>query len=336
MLKILGWAGYDTGLKRTFDRFTRDTGIAVSFRGVRNQDEMHHVAQTEDFDIACPTTDRLVSWFDSGLIAPLDDDRVGYGRIDPTFHADAHTIIQGERYGAPNLWGGAGIGYHSGFVALGGAEISLMTLFDPAYAGKLAMREDTAFVAAGRALEAAGKLPHPFDESYAFEDRMIANYDVITTFLCGRAAHVSRFWFSEEEGIDAFRSGDCGIGYNWDTTMAALQRQGMACGFVAPSEGANCYLQNFVLGFRADPGPAQDWISWVNTPDGSALYATAFGANPTATGAKDLLPAESQAFLAASYPDKSLDRLWWQPEQPVWFVKNRGSYARKFRAAVEG
>ncbi|MEN9850348.1 MAG: hypothetical protein RL128_511 [Pseudomonadota bacterium] len=76
MLRILGWAGYDTGLRRAFDGFTRDTGIAVSFKGVRNQDEMHYVAQTEAFDIACPTTDRLASWLDSRLIAPLDEDLI--------------------------------------------------------------------------------------------------------------------------------------------------------------------------------------------------------------------------------------------------------------------
>ena len=105
MLRILGWAGYDTGLRRAFDSFTRDTGIAVSFKGVRNQDEMHHVAQTEAFDIACPTTDRLASWLDSRLIAPLDEDRIGFARIDPAFHADAHTVIQGSRYGSPNIWG---------------------------------------------------------------------------------------------------------------------------------------------------------------------------------------------------------------------------------------
>ena len=336
MLKVLGWAGYDQGLGRTFECFTKETGIAVSFQGVRNQDDMHRAAEAEAFDIACPTTDRLASWLNSGLIAALDDDRIGYARIDPAYHADAHTIIQDRRYGAPNLWGGAGIGHHSGLAPLDPAGVSLMAIFDPAFAGRLAMREDTAFVAAGRALEAAGRLPYQFDDSYEFEDRMIANYDVIGAFLADHAAHVARFWFSEEEGMEAFLSGDCVIGYNWDTTIAALQRQAMSCGFVAPAEGANCYLQNFVLSAKADPGPAQDWIAWVNTPKGSALYATAFGANPTATGAREILPAEDQAFFAASYPADALDRLWWQPEQPVWFVKHRRRYANKFRAAVEG
>ncbi|WP_431298641.1 hypothetical protein [Tabrizicola sp. BL-A-41-H6] len=81
-----------------------------------------------------------------------------------------------------------------------------MTLFDPAYAGRLALREDTAFVAAGRALEASGRLPFPFDDSYRSEHRMIANHDFIGAFLADHAAHVARFWFSEDEGMEAFWS----------------------------------------------------------------------------------------------------------------------------------
>ena len=85
--------------------------------------------------------------------------------------------------------------------------------------------------------------------------------------------------------------------------------------------------------FLASP---QDWIAWVNTPQGSAQYATAFGANPTARGARALLPAQDQSFFAASYPAEALAKLWWQPEQPLWFVKHRGAYARRYRMAVEG
>lgn len=334
MIRILGWAGYDAGLQTAFDCFQADTGISVSFHGVRNQDEMHIVAQTKGFDVACPTTDRLASWNESGLIAALDEDRIGFCGIDHVFHADAHTIIDGKRMGSPNIWGGAGIGHCLGSTALENANVSLLELFNPIYAGRLAMREDTAFVAAGRALEAKGKLPFSFNDSYRFEARMIANYDVISAFLMNHAKHVGRFWFSEEEGTDAFRSGDCVIGYSWDSTIAQLNRENLPYGFLAPSEGTNCYLQNFVLGARADPGSAQDWIAWVNTPKGGALYAKALGVNPTASGATDLMHCDDRAFFATAYPAEALAKLWWQPEQPLWFVQNRGHYARAYRAVT--
>lgn len=334
MLQILGWAGYDEGLRAAIDSFRLDTGISVSFHGVRNQDEMVAVAQTMAFDVACPTTDRLSNWYSSGLITALDEDRINFAGINPAFHADAHTMIDGKRLGSPNIWGGAGIGHHLEHAPLDQRNSSLLQLFDPAYAGRLAMREDTAFVAAGPALEAGGKLPFPFEDSYRDEKRMIANYDVISAFLIERANHVARFWFSEEEGADALRSGECVIGYSWDSTVAQLCREGLPFRFVAPIEGTNCYLQNFVLGATADPGPAQDWIAWVNSPKGGALYASALGVNPAAEGAAEFLPARDRAFLEASYPAEARANLWWQPQQPAWFVNNRHEYARKYRAAT--
>ena len=334
MLKILGWDGYEEGYKRTFDAFQEDTGIRISFYGVPNQDEMHKLALTQEFDIACPTTDRLMSWCSSDLIAPLDETRIGYERIEPTLHADAHTVIDGKRMGSPCVWGGAGIGHHTGKAPIVSAKASLMDLFDPVYAGQLAMREDTAFVAAGRALEEDGKLPYPFADSYLVEDRMIANYDVIGAFLAKHSNHVARFWFSEEDGVNVFRSGDCIIGYSWDSSLAKLDRAGLPFRFVTPREGAICYLQNFVINKKADKGLAHEWIAWVNTPKGSSHYASALGVNPCAIGAMNLMDANVQDFIARSYPPEAQLKLWWQPEQPVWFIKNRKKYARAYRNVV--
>lgn len=335
-LRILGWSGYDEGLRRAFTAFEADSGIRVQFRGVRNQDQMLIAAGDGDFDIACPTTDRLASWHEASLVRPMDDRRIGFDGIAAAFHADAQTLIDGRRYGSPNLWGGAGIGFDPSAVSFGGGWASLMDLFDPAYAGRLAMREDTAMVAAGRALDASGALPFPFDESYRVEARMRANYDVIIRFLIDRRHHVARFWFSEEEAIEAFASGACIIGYTWDTTIAALRRRGLTSAFMAPAEGANCYLQNFVIAAATPPGAAEDWIAWVNTPRGGALYASAYGAFSPAHGAQDCMAPTDRAFLDEAYPPEALDRLWWQPTQPVWFVRNRENYARQYIAAGTG
>ncbi len=310
-----------------------DSGIRVLFRGVRNQDEMFEEASTGAFDIACPTTDRLASWYGAGLIRHVNDQRVGFDGIETTFHADAQTLIEGRRYGSPNLWGGAGIGYDPTVVSFDADRASLMDLFDPAYAGRLAMREDTAMVAAGRALEASNALPFPFDDSYRSEARMRANYDVVVRFLIGRRRHVARFWFSEDEAIEAFASRACAIGYNWDTTIGALRKRGLPYMFMAPAEGANCYLQNFVVAAAAPPGTAEDWIAWVNTPRGGALYASAYGAFSPVRGARAYMASEDRAFLEAAYPPEALRDLWWQPTQPLWFVRNREIYARQYVAS---
>ncbi len=208
----------------------------------------------------------------------------------------------------------------------------LIDLFDESHAGRLAMREDTAFVAAGRALDSISQLPHPFDASYRDEDTMIENYDVILRFLIEKKPHVRSFWFSEEEGQRAFRSDGCRIGYSWDTSIAALRREGLPYGFVAPAEGAVCYLQNFVLlaGARNVAG-ASEWVAWVNSPEGGARYAAAFAAYSPSIGSGELMGQAAREFFDHAYPPEALDRLWWQPPQPPWFAHRRAIYSKWYR-----
>ncbi len=336
-MRLLGWAGYDHGLRQAFERFTAVSGIAVEFIGCRNQDEMLNAAKAAakhgvGCDVASPTTDRILSWMQEGLLHPWDETAISFGGIDPRYHADKQTLVAGKRMGSPNLWGSAGIGHHVLDVPLNQASARLIDLFNDAHVGHLAMREDTSFVAAGRALESTSQLPHPFDESYVDEEKMIANYDVILRFLVEKKPNVGSFWFSEEEGQRAYRSEGCRIGYSWDTSMAALRREGLPFGFVAPVEGAACYLQNFVLlAGAANVAAASEWVAWVNSPEGGALYAAAFAAYSPSTGAVELMGPDEQEFFDYAYPSDALDRLWWQPSQPPWFAERRAAYARLYR-----
>ena len=337
-LHLIGWSGYPQ-LNEVFQAFKNDTGIDVNFTGYRNQDDMlagvkESQASESPGDIASPTTDRLISWMDAGLIQSWNDDDINFTGIAPQYRVDQQTLINGKRMGSPNLWGSAGIGYHKQNASMLAESASLIDLFDSRYAGKLTMREDTALVAAGRALELQGGLPHGFDESYADENKMVENYDVILDFLISKKSNVAHFWFSEDEAQAAFLSEDCSVGYLWDTTVKGLQKQGLPIGFTAPVEGANCYLQNFVLLSNCkNKDQANTWVSWINTPKGGAMYAKAYGAFSPAQGAIELMDSEDRNFFESAYPKKALENLWWQPEQKPWFVKRRKVYALAYKNA---
>jgi len=40
-----------------------------------------------------------------------------------------------------------------------------------------------------------------------------------------------------------------------------------------------------------------------------------------------------KTFYATAYPGDALQKLWWWPVQEAWFIKLRGEYADKFKAA---
>lgn len=332
-LNLIGWLGYEK-LIDVFHAFEIDTGIHVNFRGFRNQDDMLEAAQKLAADVASPTTDRLASWIDSDLIQAWSEPDINIDGLDSNYLANHLTVVDGKRMGSPCLWGSAGLGFDKRELSLAYGQASLIDIFDDRYAGRVTLRADTAFVAAGRALDAQGRLPYSFDESYIDESKMIANYDIILDFLLSKKKNVAQFWFSEKEGQDAFSQGGCVIGYSWDSSIRGLQRNNLPIGYLAPTEGAVCYLQNFVLLKGAkNTAQAHTWVAWINSPKNGAMWANAFGVNSTAKGAIDQLDGEARRFFEAAYPDDALERLWWQPSQPSWFSNRRMAYAKTFEAA---
>ncbi|MBK9082692.1 MAG: extracellular solute-binding protein [Rhizobiales bacterium] len=340
-LNFLGWAGYD-GFAAVFKQFEADTGVKVKFTGFGSQDEFHAQAKAGGasngaFDIAEPTSDRLASWIDNDFIQPWDDKKANIDGIDPAFlqgkAADA-LVIKGKRYGMPSVWGTESVTFNNKEVKLDPAKVRLMDLFDDKYAGKLTLRGHSGLAAAARALEAEGKLPHPYAEAYQDEAKMVAIYDATLKFALSKRKNVGQFWSNENEAQGAFRTNGCVIGMNWDTSAGAMIKEGLPISYVSPVEGAMAWLQNFVLlkGVK-NTEQAYQWIRWINTPKGAAAWAKAFSANPIGKGSVDHLDDAAKNFFKMAYPGDATSRLFWWPATPSWFVSKRTEYAKKFVSA---
>lgn len=341
VLNFIGWAGYDE-FPKVFALFEKKTGIKVNFTGYGSQDEMVAQAKTGaatngSFDICEPTSDRLLSWTDNDFVQPWDEKRMNIEGIDPAFlqggAANALTI-NGKRYGTTSVWGSESLTYHAKDAPMVYGKASLMDLFDDKYAGKLTLRGHSGLVAIGRGLDAQGKLPHKFEESFTDEAKMTANYDAILKFALSKRKNVAQFWSNENEAQGAFRTNGCTVGMCWDTSAAALMKEGFPVGYIAPVEGTVCWLQNFVLLKGAkNLEQVYAWISWINSPEGGAAWAAAYGANSTSKGAVELADANAKKFFQTAYPGDALKKLWWWPAQPSWFISKRTEYAKKFMSA---
>jgi spermidine/putrescine transport system substrate-binding protein len=337
-VNFMGWAGYD--FKQVFDGFTNKTGIKVNFVEQPDQDAMAAQAKAGGvgaYDMSEPTADRTTNWVEQGFLEPLDESKIGLDDVDPSFlKGDAGGMMMsgGKRYATPSVWGTEAILFNSDEVKLAYGQASLATIFDKAYAGKITVRPHSGLVAIGRWLEADGKLPHPFRDSFKDEASMKANYDVIIQKAIELKPMIAQFWKDENSAQGAFRANGCVIGQCWDTSAAALQKESFPAAYLAPKEGAMAWLQNFVVFKGAkNRDQAYEFLKYVNSAEGSALYATAFGANPVAKGAVDKMPDTTKAFLKASFPGDALEKLWWWPAQTSWFVTKRNEYADKFQAS---
>ena len=188
-------------------------------------------------------------------------------------------------------------------------------------------------VGLGLFLESQGKLPHPMRAAFTDPAVMTAVYDVILKEALAHKSGIAQFWTDENSAQGAFRSNGCVIGQNWDTTAAALMKDGLPIGYVAAKEGALAWLQNFVVPAKANLDASYAWLSWMNSAKPSAAWAQAYGANPAAQGASELMPATTAKFIAAAYPGDALEKLFWWPAQPTWFISKRNEYVDKLQGA---
>jgi len=183
-------------------------------------------------------------------------------------------------------------------------------------------------------LEGEGKLPKPMRESFKNEETMILNYDVIIDVAVKNRKSIGQFWKDENTAQGAFRTNGMVLGQNWDTSAAALIKEGLPISYVAPKEGAISWLQAFIMPKGAtNMEQAYEWIRWINSAKGSALWADAYTANPTAKGAEALVNEFTSKFLAMAYPGDALKKIWAWPAQPTWFVTKRTEYADRLQAA---
>jgi spermidine/putrescine transport system substrate-binding protein len=332
-LNYMGWSGYK--FDDIFQKFTDKTGIRINFIDQPDQDAMlaqaRLAAQTGAADMAEPSIDRLPGWVDNDLVQAWDDGNISIDAYDKAFLTQSG-MVKGHRYFLPIVWGTEALTYSIKEAPETYGIATLGDLFDPRFTGKVTLRAHSALAAMGRVLEAQGRLPKPWLDSYKDEASMRQLWDIALAEAVKHKANVAQFWSSENDAQSAFRTNGCTLGLTWDSTAQNLANDGF--GFIAPKEGAFGWLQGYVLLKAArNVEQAQEWAKFIATPEGSAAYATAFSANPTVSGAIDLVDTKVKEFYRRAYPGDALSKIWWWPAQPGWFVSLRSEYADKWRAA---
>ena len=243
-------------------------------------------------DCVEPTIDRVPAWADSGIIQPWEMSKINLAGFEQSFvtaEAGEMAQIKGKRYFLPSVWGTEALTYSTSENPMTYGAASLADLFDPKFDGKVTLRAHSSLAAMGRVLESQGKLPKPWIDSYSDETTMKLLWDIALAAAIKCKGNVEQFWYSANDAQAAFSTNGCTFGLTWDSTAFNLSRDGGPYGFVAPKEGAFAWLQGLCLMTNArNVEQSHEWANFLATPEGSAMQAKSFSANPTAKGAIDL------------------------------------------------
>lgn len=335
-LNFMGWAGYPGLAEKVFPAFEAATGIKVNFTEQPGQDDMFAQAklalETGGIDVVEPTVDRVGGWASNGLIQPWDLSKLDLNAYLPGL-ADGQmgemATVDGQRMIMLSVWGTEALVYSKEAAKLS-TPPSLGDLFSGA--NQACLRPHSSLAAMGRYLDSQGKLPRPFLDGYKDEAAMVEIWDVVLAEAIKAKGSIVQWWTGENEAQAGFLTNGATIGLNWDSTGFNLAKDGF--GYVPPVEGAFAWNQGVVLMKNAvNVDQAHEFAKWLASPDGSAMWATAFGANPVAKGAVDKMDPAVAEFYKSAFNDEALAKLWWWPAQDAWFIAKRGEYADKFKSA---
>lgn len=338
-LNFTGWSGYPGMAEKVFPAFTAATGIKVNFTEQPDQDTMFAQAklslETATTDVIEPTLDRVAAWTSNGLLQGWDESKLTVGNYLPGLAdgaAGERARIEGKLMFVPSVWGTEGLVYNKTDNPTEYGKASLGDLFSEANEGKVVLRPHSALAAMGRWLDAEGKLPKPWLDSYKDEATMRELWDIALAEAIKRKANVVQFWSGENEAQAGFRTNGATIGLCWDSTGYNLRNDGY--GYIAPKEGAFAWNQGLVLMSNAkNVEQAHEFAKWVSSAEGSSLWATAFSANPVGKGGVEKMSPDVAKFYTDSFPGDALQKLWWWPDQAAWFLALRGEYADKYKGA---
>jgi spermidine/putrescine transport system substrate-binding protein len=336
-LNFTGWAGYPTLATDVFPAFEKATGIKVNFTEQPDQESEFAAAkiaiQAGGIDMSEPTIDRWGGWNTNGLLQAWDPTKLSMDNYLPGLAdgaaAKASRDDAGGLFYVPSNWGTEALVYNKTDAKLSKPP-SLGDLFSPD--NKVVVRPHSALAAMGRYLDAQGKLPMPWIESYTDMAKMVTLWDIALAEAVKAKGNVVQFWSGENEANAGFVANGATLGHCWDSTGYNLRNDGY--GYTAPVEGAFAWNQGFVLMKNAvNVEQAHELAKWVSTPEGAALWATAFSSNPVGKGGYDKMGPDVLAFYGAFLTPEASKNLYWWPPQSAEFIAKRGEYADKYKAS---
>lgn len=285
-IRVLNWQGYGTDLDWAVQEFTEATGFAVVHEYFNSEQEMLTKLRTNPgaYDVVMINAAFTAQAREEGLLLPVDVTAVPhYGGISEDFAANPSLRDGDTVWGVPWTWGLTSFAINADSVDP--VPTSLEVFWDPAFAGRVSIRDD-ALEAVQFAALATGQNINDIEDMAAIEAKLAALMPQIRTF-----------WSSENDWNQFMASGEFDVATYWSGSAARSAEQGLPVAFVVPREGAIGWLDALSIPATApNPEAATAFIDWMIDPDFYVRWA------------EEGAPASANALAAAALPEDAFNR----------------------------
>ena len=233
------------------DQFEAETGIKVNVRLVDDQGKQFNLLAAEQpnptVDIMTVAGHRFLQFIQSGLLEPLDTDRLSnWGNINPTFSESDWATINGNKWGAPILSGMEVLSYNTDYVTEEEA-LTWDTLFSEKYSGQ------TAYIIQDMMSIVMLKMGYDGNMVAYMDDPEEAARIVeeAKNFLIEHKPLVRKYYDGGAEFQQMMVNRDITLGHSWNGPAAALINDGFPLGMTIPREGSYGFVYTYNIAKNA-------------------------------------------------------------------------------------
>ncbi|MBC7478740.1 MAG: extracellular solute-binding protein [Pseudorhodobacter sp.] len=285
-IRVLNWQGYGTDADWAIKAFTEATGNTVVHEYFTSEQEMLTKLRTNPgaYDVVLVNSAFTAQAQAEGLIAPLDTAKIpNFKDIAPNLASNADLNPTGKLYGMPWTWGLTSIAVNNADFPT--PPTSLAMLWDPAYKGRVSIRDD--------GLEAV-----QFTAMALGQDmNNITDLEAVKAKLKDLMPQIKTYWSSENDWNQSMAAGDFAVATYWSGSASRSIAKGLPVTFVVPTEGAIGWLDGLSIPTASKhQDAAYAFLNWMIDP--------AFYVKWDAEGA----PATANAVAAAALPETSFNR----------------------------
>lgn len=291
-LIYMTWGGYDDPDFRK--PYTDKYGPGPEFVFYSHPDEAYAKLRSGfTADVAHPCIHDVQKWQASGLLAPIDTEKVAaWNDLIPALRDAPPLVIDGRHWLVPWEWGSSSIIYRTDKVRL--AEESYEALIDPAFKGMTAAPDafDEIYQLAAVLAGVGDPLALAEGEYAAVEAKMRAIKDNL------------RFIWTDPSALEqAMASGEVVLAWGWPNSVKNLKAQGVPVEFMRePKEGLVTWLCGFarLASGSVSDEEAYDFINALESPESGKALVQNFGYGHANAKALALVPKEELAALGLS------------------------------------
>jgi len=196
-------------------------------------------------DLTQPCTYKVPIWKDAGILEPIDTSRLStWDDIIPSLKTIPGTYEGNNQYFFPTDWGLTSVLYRADLAREYVDNESWGILWDPKYKGRLSMADSLIDGVMVAAIYIGAK--DPFNMT---DDEMAKTRAALKEQL----PLMRYYWTSPADIEQALASGELVATSAWNSSYAALKKEGLDVRYTSPKEGAMTWVCGFCLMSDHDP-----------------------------------------------------------------------------------